>query len=296
MNNDLSGKIIKGVGGFYTVLTDGGKRYTCKARGLFRKLGVTPIPGDNVIFTVDKKGEGYLREVLPRTNELIRPAVANADLLLIVVSATEPLPDLELADKLILYCFKQNVRPALIINKCDSGANETSRGIAKQYSGAGIDVLTVSAQTGLGINELSELLKGRTVCLAGQSAVGKSSLINTLLGLELQTGELSVKTERGKHTTRHAELIQTPSGGFIADTPGFSMLESVAIEPEEIPLMYPEFIKYRGACRFMGCMHLKEPDCAVKNAVENCTIDRDRYSRYVKIANEAIEARRHKYD
>ena len=292
----LKGKIIKGVGGFYTVLTDGGERYTCKARGLFRKLGVTPLPGDNVIFSVDKKGDGYIQELLPRTNELLRPAVANVDLLLIVVSSTEPLPDLELVDKLLLFSAKQNIRAALVVNKCDDGESASAASIAEQYSGADIGILTVSAETGYGMDKLSAMLTGCTICLAGQSAVGKSSLINRLLGLELTTGELSYKTERGRHTTRHAELIKTPSGGLIADTPGFSMLESVRLEPEEIPGLYPEFVKYNGLCRFMGCMHISEPGCAVKEALEEGTIDRNRYSRYVKIANEAIEARRHRYD
>ncbi len=296
MDSKLNGKIIKGVGGFYTVLTDGGKRYTCKARGLFRKLGLTPIPGDNVVISVDKKGAGFILEILPRVNELIRPAVANVDVLLIVVSAQEPLPDLELVDKLLLFCRDQSIRPILVINKCDCGENDTAASIAYQYSGAQIKVLSVSAETGFGMDGLFDLLTGCTVCLAGQSAVGKSSIINKLLGLELTTGELSYKTERGRHTTRHAELIQTPSGGLIADTPGFSMLESIRLEPEEIPGLYPEFEKYKGQCRFMGCMHLSEPDCAVKDAVKDGSVNKERYARYVKTANEAIEARRHRYD
>lgn len=296
MDNGIIGKIIKGVGGFYTVITDEGERFTCKARGLFRKLGIIPVPGDNVVFTVDKKGLGFIQEILPRVNELIRPAAANVDVLLIVVSAKEPLPDLELVDKLLLYCAKQRIRPVLAINKCDGGVNGASQRIAEQYKGAQLEIISVSAETGYRIDGLSELMSGCTICLAGQSAVGKSSLINRLLGLELSTGELSAKTERGKHTTRHAELIPTPYGGYIADTPGFSMLESVRIEPEEIPAMYPEFDAYKNRCRFMGCMHISEPDCSVKEAVSKGAINKDRYSRYVKIANEATEERKHRYD
>ncbi|MBO4563496.1 MAG: ribosome small subunit-dependent GTPase A [Clostridia bacterium] len=296
MEQRFKGKIIKGVGGFYTVLCGDGKRFVCKARGLFRKQGKTPLPGDDVEFTVDKKGEGYLQTIFPRENELLRPPVANVDMLLIVVSATEPQPDLELADKLLLYCAKQNIRPMLVINKCDDGSSEISEAIAQQYKDSVDEIGTVSAQTGYGMEELFDRLSGSTICLAGQSAVGKSSLLNKLLGLDLKTGELSQKTERGRHTTRHAELIEMPGGGLIADTPGFSMLESVPAEPEEIPRMYREFREYDGGCRFIGCMHISEPDCAVKAAVEDGSINKERYERYVKIVNEAIETRRHKYD
>ncbi|MCR5809687.1 MAG: ribosome small subunit-dependent GTPase A [Clostridiales bacterium] len=296
MESRKQGKIIKGVGGFYTVLGEDGKKCVCKARGLFRKNGQTPLPGDNVEFSFNKKDGGYLISILPRENELIRPAVANIDLLLIVVSAQEPLPDLELADKLLLYCAKQRIEPVLVINKCDNGTNESAASIIGQYDGAVDKIVCVSAETGYGMDALRELLMGRTICLAGQSAVGKSSMLNTLLGLELKTGELSAKTERGRHTTRHAELIPMPNGTLIADTPGFSMLETVSVEPEEIPLMYRDFSEYSNGCRFVGCMHVSEPDCAVKEAVENGNVNRERYSRYVKILNEAIEIRRHKYD
>lgn len=292
----LTGKITKGVGGFYYVLAEDGKKYTCKARGLFRKLGKVPLPGDNVSFTKDKKGEGFIQEIFERRNELVRPAVANVDVLLIVVSAKEPEPDLELCDKLLLYCGKQGIKPVLVVNKCDEGEGEDFYSILEQYRDALEDIVAVSAETGFGMDKLIELLSGSTICLAGQSAVGKSSLINKLLGLELKTGELSQKTERGKHTTRHAELISMPSGGLIADTPGFSMLETVPMEPEEIPKMYPDFAEYGMNCRFLGCMHISEPNCAVKEAVESGGINRDRYKRYVKITNEALEMRRHRYD
>ena len=290
-----TGRIIKGVGGFYTVLTEDGSRFTCRARGLFRKNGETPLPGDSVEFTVDRKGEGYLKTILPRRNELIRPAAANVDKLLIVVSASEPLPDLELADKLLLYCRAQGIEPVLVINKCDSGVSEQCARIMKEYDGAGITILAVSAETGYGMEELEKLVTGCTLCMAGQSAVGKSSLLNRMLGLDLKTGGLSQKTERGRHTTRHAELLETPSGGLIADTPGFSMLESIPLEPEEIPRLYPEFSEH-GGCRFLSCMHISEPDCEVKRAVAEGSISAERYARYVKIANEAMEARRHRYD
>ncbi len=292
----MYGTITKGVGGFYTVFAEDKLDYVCKARGLFRKNGETPVPGDRVEFSVDTKGDGYLLRISARQNQLVRPMVANIDMLLIVVSAEEPQPDLELADKLLLYCAKQHIMPVIVINKCDDGENEAARRIERQYADARYKIVTVSAATGFGIDKLSALLDGSTICLAGQSAVGKSSLLNGLLGLKLETGELSPKTERGRHTTRHAELLKIPSGGLIADTPGFSMLDSIPVEPEEIPSLYPEFLALDGMCRFTSCMHISEPHCAVKAAVDAGKIPKERYERYVKIANEAIKSRRHRYD
>lgn len=296
MEQIRKGRIIKGVGGFYTLLTDDGETYVCKARGLFRKQGLTPLPGDEAEFSVDKRKEGYIRHLLPRRNELVRPSVVNVDTLLIVISATEPEPDPELADKLLIYCGKQGIRPVIVINKCDGGETEDVKRLAAQYSDAASAVITVSAESGYGLDDLRSMLTGSTICLAGQSAVGKSSLLNALMGLQLKTGGLSEKTERGRHTTRHAELIPMPGGGLIADTPGFSMLETVSIEPEEIPGLYPDFKKYEGDCRFIGCLHASEPGCAVKKSVDEGLVDRERYARYLKILNEAIEMRRHKYD
>lgn len=294
----LQGKIIKGVGGFYTVKSENSGLCVCKARGLFRKNGEVPMPGDNVEFSIDGKGQGFILRILPRKNALVRPAAANVDKLLIVLAATEPEPDLELADKLLLYCAKLNIVPIIVINKCDFGENETAQSIKRQYTSCGDPpaVVCVSAESGFGMDELRTMLTGDTICLAGQSAVGKTSMLNALLGLSRETGGLSAKTERGRHTTRHAELLELPGGGLIADTPGFSMLESVPLEPEEIPCMYGEFAEYKGMCRFMGCMHLSEPDCAVKEAVAEGRIPPERYERYKKLVNEALEARRHRYD
>ena len=281
------------------MLDASGKCFTCKARGLFRKQGETPLPGDEVCFAVDKKDQGLIMRILPRRNALLRPAVANVDKLLIVAAAAEPEPDLELVDKLLIYCVKLGIAPVLVINKCDQGVTDKAREIAAQYVGMtdnGGGIYCVSAESGFGMEALADSLGQDTVCLAGQSAVGKTSLINALLGLSLETGGLSRKTERGRHTTRHAELIPLASGGLIVDTPGFSMLESLPLEPEEIPDTYYEFREYSGQCRFTGCMHLSEPDCAVKAAVENGDISMERYTRYKKLANEALEARRHRYD
>ncbi|MBO4384560.1 MAG: ribosome small subunit-dependent GTPase A [Clostridia bacterium] len=296
MVRSTEGRIIKGVGGFYTVLSEDGRRIVCKARGIFRKEGITPLPGDLVSVSIDQKNSAVISSVKPRKNELIRPSVANVDALLIVISFREPAPDLELVDKLILFCFKQGIEPVLVINKCDGGDDDDCREIVSQYAPAVGYIVSVSAVTGFGLDRLKALIADKAVCLAGQSAVGKSSLINALLGLDLKTGELSAKTERGRHTTRHAEFILAPEGGMIADTPGFSMLDPIGIEPEEIPLLYPEFAELSSECRFPGCLHVSEPGCAVKNGLKNGLINEKRYSRYVKTVNEAIETRRHKYD
>ncbi len=283
------------MGGFYTVLSNN-ETYVCKARGLFRKSGEVPLPGDDVVFSVDQRGNGYLLQISARKNLLLRPSVANIDMLLIVISAVDPVPDYELVDKLLLYCRHQDIIPVLVVNKCDAGECPASQRARLRYSGAEIEIINVSAQSGFGMDALANLLDGRTICLAGQSAVGKSSLLNSLLGLSLKTGELSHKTDRGRHTTRHAELLQIPTGGLIADTPGFSMLEGISIEPSEIPKLYPEFSNVMGFCRFNGCLHTAEPDCVVKAAVESGQISGERYESYTRIMNEAIEARRNRYD
>lgn len=292
-----TGIILKGVGGFYTVLSDG-MSVVCKARGLFRKQHQTPIVGDNVSFSLNADGEtGYLLSIEARKNELIRPMVANIDKLFIVVSASKPDADLLLVDKLLLCCEKLGIEPVIIINKCDDADAAAVDGIRKEYSLTGYRIHAVSAVTGDGIAALGKELEGSVVCFAGQSAVGKSSLLNALIpGMKLEVGELSRKTERGRHTTRHAELIPIGSGGAVLDTPGFSLLENIECEPEEIKNMYPELRRHAFECRFSGCLHLSEPGCAVKDGIVGRDFDSERYSRYVRLVKEAIENKKHKYE
>lgn len=292
-----TGIILKGVGGFYTVLSDG-MSFVCKARGLFRKQNQTPIVGDNVSFSLNADGEtGYLLSIEARKNELIRPMVANIDKLLIVVSASKPAADLLLVDKLLLCCEKLRIEPVLIINKCDDADAAAIDGIRKEYSLTGYRIYTVSAVTGDGIEALRSELEGSVVCFAGQSAVGKSSLLNALIpGMKLEVGELSRKTERGRHTTRHAELIPIGNGGAVLDTPGFSLLENIECEPEEIKNLYPELRRHVFECRFSGCLHISEPGCAVKEEIVGRDFDSERYNRYVRLVKEAMENRKHKYE
>ena len=292
-----TGIILKGVGGFYTVLSYG-MSFVCKARGLFRKQNQTPIVGDNVSFSLNADGEtGYLLSIEARKNELIRPMVANIDKLFIVVSASKPAVDLLLVDKLLLCCEKLRIEPVLIINKCDDADAASIDGIRKEYSLTGYRIYTVSAVTGDGIEALRSELQGSAVCFAGQSAVGKSSLLNALIpGMKLEVGELSRKTERGRHTTRHAELIPIGNGGAVLDTPGFSLLENIECEPEEIKNLYPELRRHVFECRFSGCLHISEPGCAVKEEIVGRDFDSERYNRYVRLVKEAMEHRKHKYE
>ena len=292
-----TGIILKGVGGFYTVLSDG-MSFICKARGLFRKQNQTPIVGDNVSFSLNADGEtGYLLSIEARKNELIRPMVANIDKLFIVVSASKPAVDLLLVDKLLLCCEKLRIEPVLIINKCDDADAASIDGIRKEYSLTGYRIYTVSAVTGDGIEALRSELEGSVVCFAGQSAVGKSSLLNALIpGMKLEVGELSRKTERGRHTTRHAELIPIGNGGAVLDTPGFSLLENIECEPEEIKNLYPELRRHVFECRFSGCLHISEPGCVVKEEIVGRDFDSERYNRYVRLVKEAMENRKHKYE
>ena len=223
--------------------------------------------------------------------------VANIDKLFIVVSASKPAADLLLVDKLLLCCEKLRIEPVLIINKCDDADASSIDEIRKEYSLTGYRLYTVSAVTGDGIEALRSELEGSVVCFAGQSAVGKSSLLNALIpGMKLEVGELSRKTERGRHTTRHAELIPIGNGGAVLDTPGFSLLENIECEPEEIKNLYPELRRHVFECRFSGCLHISEPGCAVKEEIVGRDFDSERYNRYVRLVKEAMENRKHKYE
>ncbi len=294
----MEGIILKGVGSFYTICDDTQREYICKARGKFRKDGITPVPGDRVVFSCEQgeEGEGRIETILPRKNLLIRPAVANIDKLLIVLSVSAPQPDLLLSDKLLLQCEQLHILPVIIWNKWDDQADDCKKKYLLAYAGCSYRVLTVSAKTGEGISALKDEIHGCICCFAGQSAVGKSSLLNCVLPeLHTQTGDLSRKTERGRHTTRHAQLWSV-FGGAILDTPGFSLLDLGDIEPWELSALYPEMRSLRADCRFSECLHVSEPDCAVKKALSNGAFNQQRYERYLVLLNELKEKRKRKYD
>ena len=291
----MTGRIIQGIGSFYTV-ESGGRRYVCKARGRFRKQKISPLVGDLVEFQPadSEDAEGFIEEILPRKSELLRPPVANVDVIFVTVAAATPEPDLLLVDRLLVRAHRASIEVKIIVNKTDldDGAAEE---IARQYGSAGYEVFRVSARDGVGLEALRAAAEGRIIAFAGQSAVGKSSLLNALCpGLALETGSVS-RIERGRHTTRKAQLIPM-QGGYLADTPGFSLLELDTMEPELLAECYPEFAAYEGQCRFLGCQHLNEPDCAVKYAAQQGVISRERLERYAVLHQELKEKWGKRYD
>lgn len=284
------GRILKGVGSFYTVLCEDGSRETCKARGRFRNEGVTPMVGDLV-----EINDGSIERILPRKNQLVRPMAANIDGLVIVLSASTPKPDWLLVDKLIIAAKRAGIAPLLALNKLDQRQEEIFAACEADYAGV-LPVVRISCVTGEGLDALKELLAGKICCLAGQSAVGKSSLLNALMPeLALPVGDLSKKTERGRHTTRHAELIPF-AGGALVDTPGFSLFENQPLTQQELDACYPEFGQLPEDCRFFGCSHINEPGCAVRQLAETGGMSPARYARYVTLCQDFIERRKHRYD
>ena len=291
----MQGRIYKGVGSFYTVHSDEGD-FVCKARGKFRKDGIIPTVGDIVEFIIEEKGNSFITDILPRKNILIRPAAANIDKLLIVVSASVPHPDFLLVDKMTLHCEQMGIVPVIVINKCDTD-DGTAGEIKRQYNPTGYRIYRASAYENIGIDELRAEISGCIACFAGQSAVGKTSLLNVLIpGLDMETGGLSRKTDRGRHTTRHAQLWETDGGGAILDTPGFSFLEYITDDPHKLPSLYPEMRKAARECRFSGCAHINEPDCAVKDLIDKGEMSRERYARYIEIYKAADEQYKHRFD
>ena len=285
----MTGSIMRGIGSFYTVLCDeDGQEYTLRAQKKVRRQRLTPMVGDRVRFTPGQGEEdGWLEEILPRRSELIRPSVANVDTLMLVV-ASVPQPDMLLCDKLIVRAERGGMSPAICVNKVDLGG-ELAEEIEREYKGTSLRVYRVSALTGEGIEELREAMRGRVTCLAGQSAVGKSSLLNALFDLQLETGGLSRKTERGRHTTRRAEMMAL-GGMMVLDTPGFSLLElESGLEPQAFAESYLEYNALAGECRFQPCMHDREPGCAVRAAVEAGMLGRSRWERYRQLLAEVKE-------
>ena len=291
-----NGRILRGIGGFYYILPEHGQDVVeCKARGKLRSEKMTPMVGDLVTYEPQENGQAALESILPRKNLLIRPPVSNIDQLLIVLSASVPEPDWLLADKLIIQAKMAGIAPFMVLNKCDEQKADIVSSFLADY-GQHFPCLCVSAETGENIDVLKDILKGRVSCFSGQSAVGKSSLINAILpGLELETGSLSKKTDRGKHTTRRAELWPA-FGGAVLDTPGFSLFDPELIEQENLDRCYPEFGKLPSECQFAGCMHISEPGCAVKNMVKSGGMTASRYDRYRLLAKEFETRRKHRYD
>lgn len=291
----INGKIIKGIGGFYYVDTEKGL-YECRARGIFRKNKITPLVGDRVsISVVDKENKkGVVEEIEKRDTELVRPPIANVDKALIVFAIKNPAPNLSLLDRFIVLAEKENLEIVIVFTKVDLDADgELLEELKSIYEVSGYKVIPVSNKLKLNIDKIKEELKENTVVFAGPSGVGKSSLLNEVdKNFELKTGEVSDKIKRGKHTTRHAELLKLECGGMVADTPGFSSLTLDDIDESELKEYFIEFDKY-DECRFGSrCIHENEPSCAVKEAVENGDISKKRYESYIQLLNEIRSGKR----
>ena len=289
----LQGVIVKGIGGFYYVDTEQGV-FECRARGIFRKEGIRPTVGDYVQISVldENNKKGSLDVIEERKNELIRPRVANVDQAVIVFAAKSPNPNIDLLDRFLLLAEEQELDIVIVLNKIDKDKKKQYEQIAEKYQKVGYPVICTSAEQNIGIDTLRQALENKISVFAGPSGVGKSSLINAAFPhLELSTGEISEKIQRGRHTTRHAELIQITEKSYIVDSPGFTSLFLNHIPAEKLQYYFREFQPYVHDCYYNGCMHIHEPDCAVKAHIGE-EIDQTRYDRYMTIYQELENERR----
>ncbi|MGO4541015.1 ribosome small subunit-dependent GTPase A [Paenibacillus sp. 2TAB19] len=300
----LRGTIVKALSGYYYVRAEGVSTDTapvqCRARGIFKKRGISPLVGDEVLYSMTDNGEGTVEEVMPRSTELIRPPVANIDLAILVFSVTEPALNLQLLDKFLVHIEHAGIEPVLCLSKQDlendgmetEEAQLAASSVNRIYRSIGYEVFGTSSRKGEGIEALHERLKGHLAVFAGQSGVGKSSLLNAIVpGLTLETNEISNRLGRGKHTTRHVELIAI-GGGYVADTPGFSQLDFAELGIEDLSYCFVEMRHLASDCKFRGCTHLHEPGCAVLAAVDKGEIERSRYDNYVLFMNEMNDKKR----
>ncbi len=292
----MTGKIIKGISGFYYVYVEGAGLYECKAKGAFRKQKIKPLVGDNVeIAVIDEANKlGNVEKILPRKNELIRPAVSNIDMVLVIFASAKPDPNFNLLDRFLCMMEYQKVPVTICFNKIDLVDQEKLKEYSGIYEPAGYNVIFTCTKTKEGLGSIRSLLEGKTTTVAGPSGVGKSSIINCLQSdITMETGTISEKIERGKHTTRHSEIIPVSHDTYIMDTPGFSSMDVPGFEKEDLWTCYPEFVRHEPYCRFIGCSHINEPDCGVKAAVEDGEISPVRYENY-KLLYEELK-NRHKY-
>ena len=292
----MQGKIVKGIAGFYYVHVVESGVYECKAKGIFRKEKIKPLVGDNVRIEILEEEEktGNIVDILPRSNELIRPAVANIDQALVVFSVLKPAPHFNLLDRFLVMMESKGLPVVLCFNKADIADEPQVDMLRAVYEGCGYPLLFVSARDGQDIDRVKHLLKGKTTAVAGPSGVGKSTLINALNPeAQMETGAISQKIERGRHTTRHSELFAVGEDSYIIDTAGLSSLYVNDFEKEELKYYFPEFAEYEGSCRFHGCDHVHEPGCLVKQAVEEGKIHHIRYEDYTEMYEELKSRRRY---
>ncbi|MBA4494761.1 ribosome small subunit-dependent GTPase A [Paenactinomyces guangxiensis] len=291
-----AGQIVKAISGFYYVRTPEGEEIQCRARGVFKfkKKKLTPLVGDNVEFEMTGLGEGVVTSVQPRQTELLRPPIANVEQAVVVCSLREPDFQQMPVDRFLVHGEREGLTIVICLTKRDLVSDDREvEQIRAIYEPAGYPVLATSIHTQVGLDQLKEHLNGRVSVLAGQSGVGKSSLLNRLLpGYQLQTGTVSQKLGRGRHTTRQVELLPLPSGGQVADTPGFSQLSFQGFEPGELSDYFPEFAEHAACCRFRGCLHGNEPGCEVREAVERQEIHQERYHNYLQFLDEIKQQQR----
>lgn len=289
----VSGIIVKGIDGFYYV-DSGDKVYECKARGLFRLHNKKPMIGDYVEIDINESTEqGYIIDIKERKSELIRPEVANVEQVIIVISAKKPDISMDLLQKLLVYTEYLGLKILICINKIDLDLDKEYESVLNMLNTIPYNAIKTSAVLKTGLEELRGFLSDNISVFAGPSGVGKSSLLNAISpDLRLKTGKISHKTKRGTHTTRHAELIKLKSGGMVVDTPGFSSFDVLTLEEKELQYYFPEFDEYR-TCKFSSCVHDREPNCGIKEAVENGYINKVRYEYYIQMLNEIKDKRRY---
>ncbi len=276
----MQGIIFKGIGGFYYVKAENNLIYECKARGIFRKEKIKPMIGDRVEIEIIDDTHGNIEKIMERKSQLIRPPVSNIDLLVVVIATTNPEPDFYFIDKLLVMAESRGIKPLLCVNKTDISSAQKIKEI---YKNTGYPVFEACAKESNLPDDLYNYLEGKTTAFAGLSGVGKSSLLNLLVDDDLETGAISDKIQRGKHTTRHVELFELKNGGYVLDTPGFSSFEAEIMTPQELSDYFPEMSEFKYGCRFSGCAHINEPDCIVKNAVKDSFISQSRYESYCKM-------------
>ena len=292
----MRGRIIKGIAGFYYVHAAESGIYACKAKGIFRKDNIKPLVGDNVDIDIldETDKEGNITRIEERSNELIRPTVANIDRALVIFAVNKPAPNFNLLDRFLVTMEMQDVPSLICFNQRELAAVEEIAYLEKYYGRSGYELFFTSAKTGEGMDELVAALEGRTTAVAGPSGVGKSSIIKYIKPeSQVETGEVSKKIARGKHTTRHSEIISLNDNTFIMDTPGFSSLYVDIELKEDLKNCFPEFVELEDKCRFNGCAHVNEPDCAVKEALEAGDISELRYKSYLEIYEEIKNKRRY---